>query len=295
MKTSVMTGLKMVALAMLVGVTVFAQQVPPSAPAKVMPGYIIGPTDVLRVTVYSGGNSQEDFARNTYTVQTDGSVQLPLVSKKIVVGGKSVEEANEIIRKALLDEKVYEDVNTRVDITIADFKSSTIKVQGAVRSGGSITLKADRMNISDALNGAGGLQPSAGAEIRVKRAGNRPPPADVLVRDGWEIYSKEDLNQGRLMDVALYADDVIDVPVAPTYYVNGFVTTIGAQQWEPNLTLERAILKAGGAKSDGAVNRVSVRRLDPKTKQYVEVKLNKNKGSTLIEPEDQIFVPKKWM
>jgi protein involved in polysaccharide export with SLBB domain len=201
MKTSVMTGLKMVALAMLAGVTVFAQQVPPSAPAKVMPGYIIGPTDVLRVTVYSGGNSQEDFARNTYTVQTDGSVQLPLVSKKIVVGGKSVEEANEIIRKALLDEKVYEDVNTRVDITIADFKSSTIKVQGAVRSGGSITLKADRMNISDALNGAGGLQPSAARRF----ASSAPATASCRRARARRLGDllEGDLNQGRLMDVAL--------------------------------------------------------------------------------------------
>lgn len=295
MKTSVTTGLKIMALALLAGATLFAQQTLPTAPAKVMPGYIIGPTDVLRITVYSGGNSQDDFARSTYTVQTDGSVQLPLVSKKITVGGKSVEEANEIIRKALLDEKVYEDANTRVDITIADFKSSTIKVQGAVRSGGSILLKADRMNISDALNAAGGLQPSAGTEIRVKRAGNRPAPPEVLVRDGWEIYSKDDLNNGRLMDVALFADDIIDVPVAPKFFVNGFVNNAGEIQWEPNLTLERAILKAGGAKPDGAVNRTEIKRLDPKTKQYVKVKLNKDKGSTLIEPDDVITVPKKRM
>ena len=51
----------------------------------------------------------------------------------------------------------------------------------------------------------------------------------------------------------------------------------------------------GGVKPDGAQNRAEIKRLDPKTKQYVKVKLNKEKGSTLIEPDDVITVPKKRM
>jgi polysaccharide export outer membrane protein len=293
MNTSVKTGLRLLALACAATATLLAQQTAPAPTPRVIPGYVIGPNDVITLNVYSGNNLQMEFRASNYTVQIDGSVQLPLVPKKVVIGGKSVDEANAVVRQALLDAKAFTEV--RVDIIIAEYKSSQIKVQGAVRSGGTIMLKADRMNISDALSAAGGITQQAGTEIRVRRSGGRAAEPDVLVRDGWEIYSKEDLNQGRLVDVQLFSDDIIDVPVAPNFYVNGFVTTPGQYQWEPNLTLERALLKAGGASKDGAANRVEVRRMNPKTKTTEKIKLAKDKMSTLIEAEDIIFVPKKRM
>lgn len=283
---------------MTLGSPLSAQQTPPVAqPPKQVPGYIIGANDVLRVTVYSGGVSQQDFRLSDFTVQTDGSITLPLLSKPVQVGGKSVADADAAIRKALLDAKQFEEAN--VDITVMGYHSSQLKVQGAVRNPGNVEMTADRMNISDALNKANGLLPSAGTTIRVRRANSAPPTdPDVKVIDGWEVYSRSDLDNGKLSDVQLFLNDTIDVPVAPKYFVTGQVVSPGESQWEPNLTLERALFKVGGVKPEGAKNRIEIRRLNQRTKEYDKIdpaKGRKDSMSFIIEPDDVIDVPKKRM
>jgi len=294
MDTTVKTALRILALLCLVLTPLQAQQttVLQVQPPKQVPGYIIGPNDILRVNVYSGGQSQTDFRLSDYTVQNDGSVAFPLI-KPLTIAGMSVQAANAAVRKALLEGKFFDECV--VDIVMMGYHSSHLKVQGMVNKPGTVDMTAEKMNISDVLNAAGGLQPSAGAEIRVKRANNRPAEPDVLVRDGWEIYSRKALDEGSLIDVQLYDNDTVDVLAAPKYYVQGFVTTPGELQWEPNLTLERALLKAGGVTKDGAANRVEVKRLNPKTKEYEVIKLAKDKMSTIIEAGDSIKVPKKRM
>lgn len=295
MHTTLRAALRILGIACLVLVPLGAQQTTTPAPVqapKQVPGYIIGANDVLQVSVYSGGQSQPEFRVATYTVQTDGSVTLPLI-KPIRLAGLSVLSASAAIRQALITGRYFEECN--VDITIMGYHSSHLKVQGAVNKPGNVDMTAERMNISDVLNAAGNLQPSAGTEIKVKRAGGRAPEPDVLVRDGWEIYSRDDLNNGKLTEVQLYDNDTVEVPVAPKFFVQGNVTTPGESQWEPNLTLERALIKVGGATKDGATNRIEIRRIDPKTKEYKKIKLAKDAMSTIIEAGDIIKVPKKRM
>jgi protein involved in polysaccharide export with SLBB domain len=136
--------------------------------------------------------------------------------------------------------------------------------------------------------------PQAGRIIRVKRADTtRPTPAGADVMNGWEQYTLDPLNQGALTAITLDNGDTIDVPTAPQYFINGYVVNPGQYQWEPSLTLERAILKAGGATKDGATNRTSVKRLDQKTGESKDVDLGSDKMQFQIQPNDVIYVPKK--
>jgi protein involved in polysaccharide export with SLBB domain/beta-lactamase regulating signal transducer with metallopeptidase domain len=161
----------------------------------------------------------------------------------------------------------------------------TVRLQGAVRSGGLITLKDDRANLRDVFSAAGGITPQAGTQIRLQRAGTTQ----------WELFAKQDLVEGKLATVPLREGDIVDVPIAPNFFVNGYVKTPGQFQWEPNLTLERALLKAGGVTADGAGNRIEVRRMNPAKKQHEKIKLDKDKLQTVIQPEDIIYVPRKRM
>lgn len=63
MKTTTLTAARILALLCVVLAPLSAQQAAPqsSAPPRQMIGYIIGQNDVLRVAVFSGGNSQEEF------------------------------------------------------------------------------------------------------------------------------------------------------------------------------------------------------------------------------------------
>lgn len=298
--TPVRRVLSLAALLLLAVTSVRAQQAPvPAVTPQQFPDYVIGATDVLKLVVQSGGVLQSEFSQREYTVQNDGSMQVPLLDQPVRAAGLKPREVGASIRKALIDGSKYSDVT--VEVTVVQYRASKITVRGAVRTPGSLEMRFDRLNMNEALNQANGLLTTAGTEIRVKRAIPLPPNPDVrMSSDGWEIYTVDDLNQGRLIDVKLFENDIVDVPVAPKFFVNGFVVTPGEYQWEPNLTLERALFKAGGPNPQGAKNRVKLRRVDPKTQAYYEINFGKqfkgmDKFSVQIEPKDIIEIPKRRM
>ena len=159
---------------------------------------------------------------------------------------------------------------------------------------GNIMLREDRDTLADAIAAAGRLQPNAGPRVWV-RGKNRPQPKpDVLTDSNGEIYRRDDIVQGRV--VRVYEGDSIFVEVAPHFYVTGYVKNSSAEfRWEPGITLAKAIAMAGGLHPDGAGNRITVERKDPKTGKFAPIELDKDKMSTPIGPDDVIKVPKKRM
>jgi protein involved in polysaccharide export with SLBB domain len=154
------------------------------------------------------------------------------------------------------------------------------------------------MTISDAISNAGGFLTGAGSRIWVRGGPNRPAPEPgTPIEANGEVFRKDDVLQGKVQDVRVYDGDTITVEVAPHYYVVGYVKNSSSEfNWEPGITLQRAIALAGGATPEGALNRVEISRKDPKTGSFTSAKLNKkDKMSTLIEPDDVIKVPKKRM
>lgn len=174
----------------------------------------------------------------------------------------------------------------------------SVTVQGAIRNPGNIMLREDRNSITDAISAAGGFQTSAGARIWV-RGPNRPKPgAGVLIdisANGGEVYRKDGVLQGRVQ-VTVYDGDTITVEVAPHFYVTGYVKNSASEfNWEPGLTLAKAIAMAGGASPEGALNRIEISRKDPKTGKFAKAPLDKDRMATPIEPDDVIKVPRKVM
>lgn len=268
----------------------FAQAGPPQG--RVIPDYRIGPMDEVSVTVASPVPQQE-FADKKYRVQSDGTIILPHLDKPVQIGGLTVQKARELIRQRLIDAQQYD--NPTVDVIVTEYRNSSVTVQGAVRAPGNTNLRADRMTLSDAISAAGGFQTNAGSRVWVRGPQRPKPDADIQVDDQGEVYRKDDISQGKV-DVAVYDGDSIFVEVAPHFYVTGYVKNSNAEfSWYPGITLQKAIAMAGGVSPEGAENRISVERKDPKTGKFTKIKLAKDKMSTIIEPDDVIKVPKKRM
>jgi polysaccharide export outer membrane protein len=265
-----------------------------SQPVRQTPGYIIGTLDQVAVTVASPV-PQPEFAENKYTVQNDGTIILPHLSAPIKIGGLTVQQARDVIRQALIDQKQY--ATPTVDVVVTEYRNSSVTVQGAVRTPGNQSLRANRMTLADAIGAAGGFLTSAGSRVYVRGGPNRPKPEPgVPMEDGAEVYRRDDVLTGRAADALVYDGDTINVEVAPHFYVTGYVkSTTSEYNWEPGITLQRAIAMAGGPAPEGALNRVAITRKDPKSGEYKEIKLAKDKMSTPIEPDDVIKVPKKRM
>jgi polysaccharide export outer membrane protein len=279
------------------GVPLLAAQTPQATqPAgRTAADYIIGPMDEVSVTV-SSPVAQPQFSGKNYKVQNDGTVILPGLDKPVTIGGQTVQGARETIRKALIAAQQF--LSPIVDVNVEVYRNSSVTVQGAVRTPGNTPLRADRMTISDAIAGAGGFQTSAGSRIWVRGGPNRPKPdPGVPIDDGAEVFRKDDVLQGKIEDARVYDGDTITVEVAPHFYVTGYVKNSSSEfNWEPGITLQKAIAMAGGVAPDGAENRISISRKDPKTGKFSDAKLSKtDKMMTPIEPDDVIKVPKKRM
>lgn len=122
-----------------------AASLPPPSPA---PSYIIGPEDILTVSVWNEKNVSGDMI-----VRPDGKVTLPGVGNDIMASGLTVDE---------LKAKVVEELKTKyfespdVSIQVREIRSRRVYITGAVNKPGVYALIGP-MNVNQLITTAGGL------------------------------------------------------------------------------------------------------------------------------------------
>lgn len=234
------------------------------AASAVQPGYQIGPQDELRITVFDA-----EELTGSYRVDGDGHITFPLLGP-IAVGGMSLIDAQEKIRKLLATDYIK---NPQVRVDVTDYKSQSIIVSGEVRSPAEIRVTGS-MTLLRALAQAGSPLSSASSELtiaRQKKAGPGVAPADGsdVIKVNWR-----DLQTGRANDVTLQDGDVIYVPKAQTFYIEGYVRNGGTLILEPGTTVEQAIAMAGGLTDRGTNRGIKATRIVNGKAMEVELKLS---------------------
>lgn len=115
------------------------------------------PGDVVRVAIW-----REEDLSGEFTVDEDGSVVLPLLGRKQVVG-----VSPDVLREQLTDEYADYLVNTAVNVTLL----RRVVVLGEVRVPGQYTLDATQ-SVADLIARAQGVTPDGNAnDIRLLRDG----------------------------------------------------------------------------------------------------------------------------
>ena len=135
---------------------------PAAAPAAVpaTPGdYEVGPGDVIEVAVY--GN--DDLSRIP-TVQTNGSISLPLLGE-VQVAGLTVAEVQRKITNLLAKDYL---VNPQVEVKVRDYNSQYVSVVGEVNTPGRKPLRG-KTRLIDLLSEGGGFKPTASGEVMITR------------------------------------------------------------------------------------------------------------------------------
>jgi polysaccharide export outer membrane protein len=167
---------------------------PPPAP-QVGPTYVIGPEDVLYVSVW-----KEPDLTNTLPVRADGMISLPLLNDVQAAGLTPMQLADSITEK--LKKYVSE---PHVTVVVTQMNSKRIYITGEVMHPGAMNLLPD-MNVLQALASAGFTQFANTKGIyvlRTERGTQRKIPVN---------YKK--LVKGEAMDqnVTLKPGDTIVVP-----------------------------------------------------------------------------------
>jgi polysaccharide export outer membrane protein len=257
----------------------------PPAPAQFVATYTVGASDVLGIKVFG-----EDDLSNKYTVDTDGSITFPYIGR-VQVGGKTTREIEEGLTKALVPDWLK---RGQVSVEIAQYRSRSIYVMGEVRTPGRYNIEGP-MTLLEVIANAGSTTDAASNTIIVQRYKDGVAAAvSAPVEPGDPRYSEvmrinmEDLREGKLSANLLLQDaDMIIVPPAERFYVDGYVKQPGSFVLRPGMTVRQAITEAGGIAERGSTRGVKIIRKDPKNGREVEIDA---KMSDVVRPNDTLRI-----
>lgn len=197
--------------------------------------YVIGGGDLIELNIFEAPDL------NTETrVSGRGSVTLPLLNA-VKIAGLSVSEAERHV-EGLYREKYLQDPH--ITIFVKEQFGSKITMMGALRKPGTYDFYSS-MNLLDVLAMAEGLSDAAGRTVQIRRKGESEDGGGSLVIDLDQMISdgRDDLNVG------IKGGDVIYVPEAGSVYVDGAVRKAGSYPIRREMSVQEAIVAAGGLQS----------------------------------------------
>jgi polysaccharide export outer membrane protein len=244
--------------------------------------YVIGPQDLLTITVWD----QEDLG-GKFAVETDGTFTFPLIGR-VQASGRTLRELETELRNRLMDGFFK---NPQVSVAVEQYRSQRVFIIGEVRSPGPYPLTGD-MSLIEAIARAGSTLPSASDEALIVRPSNGatsqgPTLPNVDNADVTRIGLKNLQSGGFSQNVVLRDGDTIFVPRAETVYVFGHVKNPGSYVVQKDTTVLQALSLAGGVTDRGATGRIRIVRNENGKEQEVRVKLSDpvRAGDTIIVPE----------
>ena len=247
-------------------------------------GYKLGVGDVIEVEAY-----QEEEISGKFTVNATGAVTFPLLGS-VAVAGKTPADVAELL-ESLLEKDYYVDVQLKVDVAV--FASQPVTLLGEVQNPGTYYLEG-RMTLTELLAKAGGLRPSAGPVLELRRTARvegegAPPPMDFPTA---KLLTGE---VGR--DVVLQAGDVLFVSAKKIFFISGEVARPGQYEISLGLTLMQAISQAGGV-GKFASQAIEIHRDVEGEKQILSFDLSQiRKGRSAdpaVLPGDVIFAKRRF-
>jgi polysaccharide export outer membrane protein len=268
-------------------------QNPAEQPASSSEQYVIGPRDVLKVTIFN----EEQLSREMVPVEGDGTIEYPLIGR-VKVGGLTTRQVAQELEKLLGTRKGPDGrlvgflVSPQITVGVRDYRSVRVWVMGEVVRPGAIDLQGGRATLLDAIAEAGSFAASAGSTLTVVHASggdaSGPTLPDRASSQDQQQYSREDVFSGAAARVRLRDGDTVVVSRAAEVYVTGQVRSPAKYVITPKTTVLQAITLAGGYTERAAKNRIEIEREIKGKKQKIRVK-----ESDLVRADDVIIVPAK--
>lgn len=231
--------------------------------------YRIGPQDQLLITVVD-----EPDLTGKFPVASDGMFTYPYLNRVKAAGMTASELQNQLA--ALLRSGYLRNPQIRVEID--QFRSQSVMVIGEVRQAGKIPMTGATMTLLEALVAAGSPTAQASNEIIVRhRAAGGREAEEIRV-------NRKELELGK-SDVTLRDGDIINVPSAQRFYMDGYVRNPGTYVLDPGMTVQQAIALAGGLTERGSDRGISATRLVKGKTTDVPVRLDDK-----VQPNDTIHI-----
>jgi len=242
---------------------------PALTPATMAPpaSYVIGPLDVLKITVVDEGPDMRD---QSAVVAADGTIAFWAL-RNIPASGKTLSELQDKIAALLADGYIK---NPVVRAEIDKYKSQYVTIVGEVRTPSRIPMMASK-SLLEALTDAGGQTSQAASEAEVSHTNGHKETIDLKDYQAAQAFLLKD-------------GDVVLVPKAQTFYINGEVRNQGMIVWQRNMTLSQAVTLAGGLSDRGSYRSAEATRVVNGKTAQVDLK-----PQSPVMPDDVITIHKR--
>jgi polysaccharide export outer membrane protein len=206
--------------------------------------YLVGPDDVLEVSIFEWEMSEETKTLE-FRVSESGVISLPALGA-VHVGGKSIEDIQSMIETQLSSKGVLQ--TPRAGVSVKEYRSRRIAVIGEVNAPGVYAIHENVTTLMDMLTLAGGPTRDAGQIAHVlRKEKGKFDPVKVTVN------LQQLFDQGTFdLNAVLQGDDIIYVPKAPLIYVYGCVKAPGGYAVSRSMRALEAIALSGGLTHDAA-------------------------------------------
>ena len=264
-------------------ITAQAPAVPAAAAQAVAgegPVYLIGPQDVLRITVID----EPDLSGQSYRVDSDGMITFWLLGR-VPAGGLTLREFQEKLRTQLASGYIK---NPQLRVEIEQYKSQSVYVLGEVRTPGRLSMMGSK-TLLEALAEAGSPTSQASTEVTVthpRKTGASIPPGGTVPDGEKTVIDLRDLQTAQIY--VLHDGDIVTVPMAQTFFIGGEVRNNGNYVFQRDMTLAQAVTLAGGLTDRGTYRGAYAMRLVSSKPAKVDLdELDK------IQPNDTIKIGKR--
>ena len=247
--------------------------------------YLLGPGDLIEVKVF-----ESDKLNTIVRISSRGYVSLPLLGE-VSLKGKTAHEAETLIENKYKDSYIK---NPHISVFVKEHHSQKVTVVGEVEKPGTYDYPS-RQRLVDALAIAGGLTESAGQIVHIRRLSSVPEDSSQDSSKTFLINLDELINEGKIeLNIGINGGDVIFVPEAGLYYVDGAVRKPGEYHIKENLSVRKALLSAGGlATYANKKDLVLMRKTENGNREEIKIDLQNNidlAEETIIKDGDIIFV-----
>jgi polysaccharide export outer membrane protein len=247
------------------------------------------------MTIY---NIPEQDARVTprvtlLRVSQDGLIVAPLVGT-VQVKGKTPRQLEQDLRQRY--EKYIK--SPQIGVLVTEYRQR-VSVMGAVQKPGVFELTGPK-TVIDMVALAGGITEKAGNQVHLYRQdaeGRRQTAVIDLLVLANPAASQVDPKDAQLVNVPVQAGDVINVPQAGMYFVDGAVHKPGSYPIGRNYTVTQALAAAGGLDPELAdSDSITIyRRRSPTDMETIPVNIDevlaRKRPDLQVQPDDVIVVP----
>lgn len=254
--------------------------------------YQIGPEDLLQITLFNIPEGEGRVTPRTAAVRVSqqGMVSLPLIGDMKVAGLTPSGLEREL--KNQYDKYIH---SPQVGVLVSEYRQRVSVIGAAVRPG--VFDLTGPKTVIDLLALAGGVTDKAGTQVHVYRQG--PNGRESHVIDLLVLASNASLinaNNAGLITMPVQGGDVINVPSAGMFFVDGAVLRPGSYALGRQYSLTQALTVAGGVNPDLYSSDITIfRRKASAGAEPMTVNLNTilagSASDLKIEEDDVILVP----